>query len=315
MDYTEVSVAGSTLRVPSAEVNGKTIIVTGGWLKIAAIKGEDWEEAESGPIAHQFLANVEQQRDLRADILTFAQKPNDPIPRFHFYYEWDSVAAIPIVSFSDWWTNRVSTDLRRDVRRAAKRGVVVQLVSFTDDLVRAIMNIYDETPIRQGRPFWHYKKSFDAVKLANATYLERSDFLGAFVGDELVGFLKIVYVNSLARLMQIISKEACRDRRPMNALIAKAVEVCSARGSSHLTYGKFRYPQGVDSLTAFKQRNGFQEILVPKYYVPLTAKGKVALLFRLQGGARALMPNPLLRSARRLRTVIYEYSKVTWKAS
>ena len=34
-------------------------------------------------------------------------------------------------------------------------------VPFTDDFVHGIMDIYDETPVRQGRSFWHYKKSFE----------------------------------------------------------------------------------------------------------------------------------------------------------
>ena len=40
---------------------------------------------------------------------------------------------------------------------------------------RGISNVYNETPIRQGRKFWHYGKSFDQVKAANATYLDRSE--------------------------------------------------------------------------------------------------------------------------------------------
>ena len=39
------------------------------------------------------------------------------------------------------------------MRRAEKRGVVVREVPFDDDLVRGIVEIYDETPIRQGGPY------------------------------------------------------------------------------------------------------------------------------------------------------------------
>jgi hypothetical protein len=132
----------------------------------------------------------------------------------------------------------------------------MRVIPFTDDFVRAIMDIYDETPVRQGRLFWHYHKNFDEAKRANATYLERSEFVGAYLGDELVGFLKIVYVDRIARLMQIIAKDANRGQRPTNALIAKAVELAAARGCSLLTFGKYRYSQGADGVTAFKSRNG-----------------------------------------------------------
>lgn len=313
MNQTEISVAGTTLKVPSTEIDGKTVVVTGRWLKIAAVKDEDYQEGEIVLPPDQFLANTQQYLGLGADIFTFSQKPTDPTPRFPFPYEWDSVAAIRIVSFSDWWDNSVSTHLRRDVRKAAKLGVVVRPVPFNDDLVQGIMGIYNETPVRQGTPFWHYKKDFAAVKLANATYLERSDFLGAFWGEELIGFLKIVYVDQLARLMQILSKDAHRDKRPTNALIAKAVELCGAKGCSHLTYGKYRYPQGADDLTAFKHRNGFQEILVPRYYVPLTTKGRAVLHLRLHRGARALVPAHVRRLWKRFRAFIYHHVLSTVK--
>jgi len=311
----EISVKGKWVRVPALDVNGRTIVVTGTWLKIAAVKDEEWEEGEVALPPDQFLAHAQQLKDLGADMFTFSQKETDPTPRFSFYHDWDSIAAIPVVSFSDWWTKRVPFRLRQDVKRAARLGVVVRHFSFTDDSIRAIMDIYDETPIRQGRPFWHYKKSFDAVKLDNSSYLDRSDFLGAFLGDELIGFIKIVYVDRVARMMQILSKDAHRDKRPMNALIAKAVELCEAKGCSHLVYGSYRYAQGADSVTAFKHRNGFEEILVPRYYVPLTTKGRLALHLRLHRGAKELVPDPILQSLRRLRAFINRRSLLTRKAS
>jgi hypothetical protein len=312
----EISVKGQWVRVPTLELNGKILVVTGNWLKIAAVHDEDWSETElEDPELCVRKLKESSSPAMRADLFTFSQKLTDPTPRFPFLYEWDSVAAIRVVSFSDWWTNRVSSDLRCDVRKAAKRGVVVRPVTFTDDFVRGIVGIYDERPIRHGRKFWHYKKGFDAVKRENATYLERSDFLGAFLAEELIGFLKIVYVDHVARLMQIISKDAHRDKRPMNALIAKAVQVCEAKGCSHLTYGNYRYSQETDSLTAFKKRNGFEEILVPKYYVPLTTKGSLALRLQLQRGAKALVPNAVLLGLKRARSFIYLHSPLTRKAT
>jgi hypothetical protein len=311
MDYTEIRVQGVIRKVPSVEINGTTVMVTGKWLKVAGIKDEDLHEGEVMPAVSQLLAKIQQFESPWADVFTFCQKLTDPTPRFPFPYEWDSVAAIPVNSYSDWWTNRVSTDLRNDVRKAAKRGLVIRPVSFTDDFVRGIKEIYDETPVRQGRPFWHYQKDLETIKLDTATYLERSEFLGAFIGEELVGFLKLVYVDRIARLMQIISKDSHRDKRPLNALIAKAVQLCETKGCSHLTYGKFRYSRQVNSLTNFKHRNGFEEILVPKYYVLLTAKGRLAFHLRLHRGARALMPEAIRQSLRRFRASIYQRSLQT----
>jgi hypothetical protein len=309
MDSTEVNLAGNIRNVDTIQVQGATLVASGRYPKIAAIKDEEWQEGDLLPRLGELITDLKRHNDLEADLFTFTQKPTDPTPRFEFYYEWDNIAAVPIVSFSEWWANRVSTDLRCDVRKAAKRGVSVRLVPFNDSLVRAIMEIYNETPVRQGRPFWHYNKPYDAVKAENATYLGRSEFLGAFVGEELVGFAKIVYVDHIARLMQILSKDTHRKNRPMNALIAKAIELCGTRGCTHLTYGKYRYPQGADSVTAFKQRNGFEELLVPRYYVPLTTKGAVALRLRLHRGAKGLAPGPVLRALKRLRATVYRHTE------
>jgi hypothetical protein len=106
--------------------------------------------------------------------------------------------------------------------------------------------------------------------------------------------------------MQIIAKEKDRDKRPMNVLIAKAVELAEVNRCCYLTYGHYRYPQGADSLTAFKRRNGFEEILVPRYYVPLTVKGNLALRLGIHHGVKALIPGRLLQQMKQVRTRFYQ---------
>jgi hypothetical protein len=304
--FTEMTVEGTVIKVPCAQICDRPVIAMRSWLTIAKVKDEEWWDGEAVPAPKEFVAKIQRVPNLGADIFTFGETLAAPQARYDFPHEQESIAAIRTNSFADWWNNRVSSDLRKDVRRAAKRGVEVRCVPFTDDFVRGIKEIYDESPIRQGRKFWHYNKCLEEVKRANATYLERSSFLGAFCGDELVGFVKIVFVNRLARFMQIIAKEKDRDKRPMNALIARAVELAEANGSSYLTYGHYRYPQGADSLTAFKHRNGFEEIMVPRYYVPLTAKGSLALRLRLHHGLKALIPGSLLQQMKQIRTRLYQ---------
>jgi len=310
MDGFEANVHGVAARVPSILVNGRTVIAVGGWLKVAQVNDEEWQQGDVVSAPAAFIANIRQHKDFSADVFTFSQKPIEPIPRFPFYYEWDSIAAITVASFSDWWQNRVSVKLRQDVNRATRLGVVARSVPLTDHLVRGIVDIFDETPVRQGKPNFHYKKGFEALKPALATYVERSEFVGAFLGDELIGFLKIVYADNLARLMHINSKICHQDKRPANALIAKAVELCEARHCSHLIYGAYRNEQGIyTSLTAFKHKNGFEELLIPRYYIALTKKGVVALNLKLHHGPKALVPGPILRALIRIRASIHRTSR------
>ena len=102
--------------------------------------------------------------------------------------------------------------------------------------------------------------------------------------------------------MQILSKNAHSDKRPTNALIAKAVEISEQRGMSHLIYCKYVYGKNAKSdLTEFKRRNGFEQLLYPRYYVPLTIKGRLALRLKLHNGIGGLVPSrfwPVLMNAR-----------------
>ena len=193
------------------------------------------------------------------------------------------------------------------MRRAVKRGVVVKEVPFDDEFVRGIKGIYDETPVRQGRAFWHYGKDFEAVKMENSTYLQRSWFVGAFYKDELIGFLKVIMVDRVATLIQILAKNAHRDKRPMNALLSHTVELCVQRGASLLVYGKYRYgKKRPDSLGEFKQRNGFEEVTVPRYYVPLTLKGRIALKLGLHHGLAYMIPSPVADLLRGVRALVLQ---------
>jgi hypothetical protein len=301
----EVRIAGKTLLLPSSEICGKTVVVTGKWLRLAAVKDENVAEGEIIEDPRVFVDEMKRRR-LRADILTFGQKLPATTPKYDYPFEWDNWAVIPITSFEDWWEKRLPQESRRNVRRAAKRGVVVKIVDFNDEFVRGIQGIYNETPIRQGRRFWHFGKDFGTVKEENATYMERSDFLGAYFNEELIGYVKIVYLGQIATLIQIIAKIEHQDKRPTNALLAKAVDLCAQKGVSFLLYTKFVYDKNENNpLTEFKRRNGFEEVKYPRYYVPLTAKGAIAIKCGVHTGVRGLIPPSLLESLKSLRLRFY----------
>ena len=200
---------------------------------------------------------------------------------------------VPTSSFDAWWT-ALPQESRKNVRLAEKRGVVVRTVPFDDELVHGIKKIYDETPVRQGRPFWHYGKSFEAVKKENLTYLDRSVFVGAYVDEKLIGFIKFIQVDEVATLIQILAMAEHRDKKPMNALLKHTMEVCAQKGLAYLTYGKYNYGVNQDSsLAEFKRRNGFIEIRFPRYFVPMTALGKIAISTGLYKGWKTLIPATL----------------------
>jgi hypothetical protein len=184
-------------------------------------------------------------------------------------------------------------------------GLRTETVSFTDEFVKGIVSIYNESPVRQGKKFWHYGKSFDEVKRDNGTYLDRSIFIGSYFENELVGFLKFVIDGEVANIMQILSKSAYFSKRPTNALIAKAVEVCESLKIKYLIYGEHTYgKKDESSLIDFKENNGFRKMELPRYYVPMTPKGHLALKFGIHKGLANLLPSRVTKNLIRLRAKV-----------
>lgn len=299
----KVSIKGKSTAIDSININGKKIIVLGKILKIARVKDDICDNGINNP-----EVIVEKLRETKkADIFTFDQKLPNIEPKFNFYFEWDNLAVIEIKSFEYWWTKQIGNDARRRVRKAEKQGVATKTVPFSDEFVSGIKQIYDETPIRQRKAFWHYNKTFSEVKADNASFLERSDFIGAYLGDELIGFTKIIYIDCWAVLIQLISKLKYKDKGPANALVAKAVEICAEKGIRFLTYGAYIYGRkGADSLTDFKRHNGFVKIDYPRYYVPLTAKGKIALSCGFHKSIIEILPIYLVDILLKARTKYYQ---------
>ena len=286
---TVIRIRGKNITVPSIEIEGRRVIVTGKVLKVAQVFDEELVEGEAVSNPSTFIATLQASR-LKADLLTFAQRPPDTTPKFNEPFEWDNWAVASTLSFQDWW-EKLPQESRKNVRRAARKGVNVRSIPFDADLVCGIQGIYNETPIRQGKKFWHFGKDFATVKMENETYLERSEFIGAFYGDALMGFIKIIYVDRIAVLIQILAKNEHHDKRPMNALLAHAVEICERKKMECLVYGKYVYGTKNDSsLTEFKRRNRFEQVNFPRYYIPFSIKGTAAIRLGVHRGLENLLP-------------------------
>ena len=302
VDRVTVRVRGKPTWVASARIAGRRVISTGGLLKCARVMDEELLEGDTLSDPQSFMSEL-RHSPLKTDIFTFAQRLPDVTPRLDYRREWDSMAVIPITTYSDWWKNRAEYDVRKAVKRASRLGVIVRLAEFNDAFVHGICQIYDETPVRQGKAFWHYQKSFEEVKQETGTYLERSTFIGAYHNDQLIGFVKMVRVGAIQATLHVISQKQHFDKKPTNALIAKAVELCEVNGASHLVYGTY---DPKTSLSEFKRRNGFEQVLVPRYYVPLTLTGRIALRCQLHHEVTEWLPEGVLTHLRKARGRWYE---------
>jgi hypothetical protein len=286
------------------EVCGKEVRIEAGLVRIARLSAEWYEFLEDPAAAVADFGHA----GVGADLFTFVQKLPETSRRYRYPMERDNVAALAVSTFDYWWTRQIDFRVRNKVRKAEKSGVVVREVPFDDGLVRGISAIYNESPIRQGRLFRHYGEDLERVRRENQTFLDRSVFLGAFLGQSLVGFAKLVSDEheGQAGLMKIMSMIQHADKAPTNALIARAVRSCAERRMQYLVYANFASRRKTqDTLGDFKRHNGFERIELPRYYVPLSLWGRVALGLGLHRGLVDNVPEPVLAQLRRMRSLWY----------
>jgi hypothetical protein len=287
------------------DIQEVTFEIKGRILKTASVKDEyDLDIPEPRVVMDLLKA----QGASKIDIFTFGQRMPDTLPRYKFPMEWDSIAALDYKEHKYWFEKILDDKTRNMIRKAGKKGVELRPAHFDDDFIRGIVDIYNEAPVRQGRPFRHYGKTFDDVKRANATHLERSAFIGAYYGLELIGFLKLVYGDRTGRAEQIISKIAHRDKAPTNALLNEAVKLCEEHAVPYLVYGIW---PSKESFAQFKRNNGFKEYRLPRYYVPLTAKGRIGVRLGLHKELKERLPPFLMTRLRDLRERWYDFTRRT----
>lgn len=303
----EISVRGVWTKVPALSVDDKHLIAKGKWLKVAVVHDEEWLETElTDPAAAIAMLKDRQTHGMHADIFTFTQKLPKTQPMYDYHLEWESVAAAPTSSFAVWWEG-LPQETRKNVRRSQKRGVVVCIRELDDELISGIIGVNNDSRMRQNVPNVHYGKSFEQVRKDQSPFADRTTFICAYAEDELIGFLRMVRRGDVAAILQLLPKASHQDKRPANALIAKAVEFCEAKRISHLTYGLFNYGNKRDNpLREFKIRNGFGEILMPRYYVPLTTWGALCLKFNAHLGLHGILPHQAIMFVVRTRAKWYD---------
>ena len=229
------------------------------------------------------------------------------------------------VQDEEWLEGQVVTDPEVFIRTVREQDLGADIFTFSQKLpettpnyhypwewdnvaVRGIIEIHNDTPTRQGERFAHYGKEFPVVKREYGTFLGSSEWIGAYFGNELIGIIKLIRMGKVASIMQIVTKTKHYDKRPTNILLAKAVEVCQQKAIPYLVYGKFVYGNKTkSSLTEFKRRNGFERIDYPRYYIPLTAKGRMAMRLKLHLGLLGLLPARVISALRELRSSYYRW--------
>jgi hypothetical protein len=288
----------------SWKVCGKEIRSRGTLIRMAFVEGEGFQFLEDPGAAIDVL----RKSKVRFDLFTFKQRISDGSPQYDYPMEMDNMAVIRISTYDDWLNKQINFKVRNKIRKAEKSRVVVRELPFDDELIRGIHGVYNSSPVRQGKRFKHYGIDIESLRGMKSTFLDRSIFIGAFFEGSMIGFIKLVADESWSQagLMHIVSIIQHRDKAPTNALVAQAVRSCAERGIPYLFYDNFSYGQKEESsLSDFKRHNGFQKVEIPRYYIPLTAVGRMALRLGLHRGILDWVPAPIGATYRRIRRLWY----------
>ena len=283
-------------------IGGKQYQIHLGIVRVLALH----DELGDSPADPQSTIQEIRQRELPVDLFTFLLRPPETSPRFPYHMEWENLAVLQISTYENWFKKQIHPNTRTNIRKAAKKGLVVRIEAFSDELAAELVALFNETPIRRGKRYPYYGWDLEMVKHAWATQLDQSFWVVAYYQKLFVGFVKLIVNDGFARTSGTIAKEAYRDKAPMNALFAECVRLCASRGIPLLVYGKFTYgQQGETSLSQFKRHNGFQKLEVPRYFVPLSIRGRVGLRLGLHRGLIDVIPEPALRVLLKMRSKWY----------
>jgi hypothetical protein len=286
------------------KVGDRDIRIEGRLIRTARLDGEKYRFLDDpAPIVEGLRKSGK-----RVDVFTFLQRLPETEPKYKYAMEWDNFAALPITTFEHWWTKQIGFKARNKAKQAEKHGVILREVPFGEALIQGIWEIYNETPVRQGKRFPHYGMSLEKVRPYAGTFLDESIFIGAFLGERLIGFIKLTMdeTRTQAGLMHIVSLISERDKAPTNALVSQAVRACAERKIAYLVYSNFAYgKKQSDSLSDFKERNGFQRINIPRYYVPLTPLGRAAYRAGYHHRLTDILPESYIAKLRAMRSSWY----------
>lgn len=274
------------------QVAGKELRVCGRVIRIAKLRHEWYEFFEKPSDAIRVL----QCGAPSSDLLTFVQDITDNQTVYPFYKEPASAAILTITNHRHWWDN-LDFRVRNKIRKAVKSGVDVRIATLNEEFAVGVEAIYNESPIRQGRQFNYYGYDAPTIHMDLQSLVDRSYFIGAYHGDELLGFAKLFHGNGVLRTVHIIAKLAHRDKPVQDALIERAVQICEEKGIEYLQYGS--WSEG--GLGSFKMKHGFRKFDYSRYYVPLTWRGRVALRFRLHHGVKGWLSEDWVSSLRNIR--------------
>src|SRR5260370_28892888 len=115
-----------------ADIHGEDdrLVVAGRLIRIARPRSETFDPLDEPEL---FLSRVRERR-VRADLFTFAQRFSESEPRYTHHCELEPVAILEVENYEKWWKQTINDKTRNMVRKAGKKGAMVEIVNYSDEL-------------------------------------------------------------------------------------------------------------------------------------------------------------------------------------
>ena len=143
-----IRIRGVPVQFDAVRVGNQTFIISGKFAKTASLRRDknEWFEDVHNP---EEVIRALKTAPVKIDLLRFWQRVPETEPKFGYYKEWRHIAAIPIKDYQSWFKKKISPKARNKIRKSEKFGVVIRESEFGDELVRGIMEIFNQSPVRR----------------------------------------------------------------------------------------------------------------------------------------------------------------------
>lgn len=249
----------------------------------------DWNEYVKDVIPTDEL--LQKLNERKVDVFTFLERRwtrTVSNPDTAWAETDDNIAILDLTRY-DEWLKSVGKKTRNMIRKAEKSGITTRVAEPNGEFADGMWKIYNETPIRQERAFPHFGISLQTIK-QTLRLTKNAVYIGAYLQGELVGFIQLIEGDNIVIISQILSMQKHWGKAVNNALVAKAIEYCAANRLRWIMYGRMGNHPSLDN---FKQNNGFTKLLLNRYHVALTGKGKLAIKIGLNKEIKDSLPQAL----------------------
>ncbi len=79
---------------------------------------------------------LKENREAKADLLTFFQRVPDVVPRYSFHMELEDLAVLEVTSYDHWWKRQIKSKTRNLIRKSEKEDLVVRETAYDDAFVQ-----------------------------------------------------------------------------------------------------------------------------------------------------------------------------------